>query len=141
LKTTLQVAEPFQSVPCTGGNETILLVDDEESVRRLATEILKRFGYAVLIASDGKECLELFSREKDRIDLLILDLIMPEMGGSDCLREILKIAPEAKVIIASGYVANGQIDQALETGAKSFVTKPYDARQLLERVRKALDEA
>lgn len=139
LRKTCEVAETHELAAYTGGNETILLVDDEEPVRRLAAEILKKFGYTVLTACDGKECVEVFSREKDKIDLLILDLIMPEMDGSDCLREILKIAPQAKVVIASGYVADGQIDQALETGAKSFVTKPYDARQLLERVRKALD--
>jgi PAS domain S-box-containing protein len=139
LRKTHGVAETPQLAAYPGGNETILLVDDEESVRKLAASVLKRFGYTVLTASDGKECVEVFSREKDKIDLLILDLIMPEMDGSDCLKEILKIAPETKVVIASGYVADGQIDQAIEAGAKSFVTKPYDARQLLERVRKALD--
>jgi two-component system, cell cycle sensor histidine kinase and response regulator CckA len=115
-------------------------VDDEGSVRKLADELLKRFGYTVLTACDGRECVEVFSREKDRIDLVILDLIMPEMGGSECLIEILKTAPQTKVIIASGYVADDQIDQALEKGAKSFVTKPYDARQLLDRVRQVLNQ-
>ncbi|MFH0822521.1 MAG: PAS domain S-box protein, partial [Pseudomonadota bacterium] len=122
-----------------GGDETILVVDDEESVRKLAGLILKRFGYTVLTASNGKEGLELFTKEKDRIDLVILDLVMPEMGGRDCMREILKSAPETKIIIASGYAANGQIDRALTEGAKASVTKPYDARQLTATVRWTLD--
>jgi two-component system, cell cycle sensor histidine kinase and response regulator CckA len=122
-----------------GGTETILVVDDEESVRTLAVRLLRKFGYSVLTAVDGKEALEVFSDMRDHIDLIVLDLIMPVMGGRDCLRELLKIAPQAKIIIASGYAANGQVDTALKDGAKTFVRKPYEARQLLEVVRKALD--
>ncbi|MFC1836447.1 PAS domain S-box protein, partial [Thermodesulfobacteriota bacterium] len=123
-----------------GGSETILLVDDEDSVRKLGEAILTRFGYSVLTGQNGKEGVEIFTREKERIDLVILDLIMPEMGGRDCLKEMLKLAPSTKAIIASGYAANGYIDRALEDGAKASIQKPYEARQLLETVRGVLDE-
>ena len=69
------------------GTETILLVDDEESVRDLGARILSRAGYTVITANNGKEGLDLFTRERARISLVILDLIMPEMGGKDCLKE------------------------------------------------------
>lgn len=122
-----------------GGTETILLVDDEESVRTLAVRLLRKFGYSVLTAVNGKEALDVFSDMRDEIDLIVLDLIMPVMDGSDCLCELLKIGPEVKVIIASGYAPNGHIGTALKDGAKAFVRKPYESKQLLEVIRKALD--
>jgi two-component system, cell cycle sensor histidine kinase and response regulator CckA len=122
-----------------GGTETILLVDDEESVRTLAEAILSMFGYSVLTASNGREGLETFLRERHRIDLVILDIIMPEMGGMDCLREIKNVAPRTKVLVASGYAADGHIERALEHGAHAYVSKPYEAKQLLEHVRKVLN--
>ena len=123
-----------------GGTETILLVDDEDSVRKLGEAILRRFGYTVLTASNGQEGMELFARESKRIDLVILDLIMPLMGGRSCLQEIMEFAPGTKVIIASGYAANGEVEQALRDGGKTSVRKPYEAVQLLELVRKVIDE-
>jgi CheY-like chemotaxis protein len=127
--------------PLPQGKETILLVDDEESVRNLASKILQRFGYSVLSAANGREGLNLFIKEKNRIDLVLLDLIMPEMNGRDCLREILRAAPRTKVIIASGYSADGEIDHALEDGAIASIKKPYLMRELLETVRNVLDES
>lgn len=132
--------EMSQMGEIAGGDETILMVDDEASVRKVAVTFLKRFGYKVLSATNGREGVEVFSRNRQRISLVILDLIMPEMGGRECLHEILKISPTAKVIIASGYAANGQIDKSLEEGARASIRKPFGARQLLETVRKVLDE-
>ncbi|MFC1833238.1 PAS domain S-box protein [Thermodesulfobacteriota bacterium] len=128
-----------QSERLIGGTETILLVDDEDAVRKLGESILRRFGYTVLTASNGLEALEVFQNQKERIPLVILDLIMPEMGGRECLREIMRIDPAAKVLIASGYGANGQIDGALEEGAKTSIRKPYEAKELLRAVRDVLD--
>jgi CheY-like chemotaxis protein len=121
------------------GKETILLVDDEDLVRKLAAQILQKYGYSVLTAANGKEGVQVFSRERTRIDLVILDLIMPEMGGGACLREIMAMAPGTKVIIASGYAADGEMDLALAEGAKICLNKPYEARQLLEMVRQVLE--
>ncbi len=122
-----------------GGKETVLLVDDEPLVKELGEMILKQFGYTVLTASNGKEGLEIYTRRKDSIDLVILDLIMPKMSGSECLNEIMKIDPSAKILIASGYDANGSIHGALGEGAGAFIRKPYEARELLEAVRNLLD--
>ncbi len=122
-----------------GGRETVLLVDDEEYVRDLGKRILERSGYTVLTAANGKEALELYKRERTRISLVILDLIMPEMGGMQCLEELLKIAPKARVLIASGFAANGHSKEVMETGARGFVAKPYNVRQMLQAVRGVLD--
>ncbi len=123
-----------------GGTETVLLVDDEESIRDLGSRILAKAGYKVVTAANGKEAIEAFQVRADEISLVVLDLMMPEMGGKQCLEEILSIDPTAKVIIASGFSADGPTKDALEDGAKAFANKPYDIRQLLEVVRAVLDE-
>jgi PAS domain S-box-containing protein len=130
------VEEPPELV---GGAETLLVVDDEESVRNVLEETLTRFGYSVLTASNGREGIELYNRERARISLIILDLVMPEMGGQDCLKEILAIDPAAKVIIASGYTTDDQMGEALQKGAIASIRKPYGVGQILEIVRRVLE--
>ncbi len=122
------------------GNETILLVDDEHGVRKLGKQLLERFGYSVLTAANGQKALDVFQREGSVIQLVILDLIMPEMSGRECLREIMKTAPTTKVLIASGYAANGYIDKSLQEGARACLRKPYEATNMLEVIRRILDE-
>ena len=125
--------------PAMGGDETILLVDDEKFIRELGVDVLGQAGYTVLTASNGEQALEVYRRERAQIDLIILDLIMPGMGGSKCLEELLKIGSQTLVLIASGYSPDASTKGALETGAAGFINKPYDTKQLLELVRKILD--
>jgi CheY-like chemotaxis protein len=135
-----EVVESLESKsPALGGDETILLVDDEKFIRELGVDVLGQAGYTVLIAGNGEQALEVYRKERDRVDLIILDLIMPGMGGSKCLEELLKIGPQARVLIASGYSPDASTKGALETGAAAFINKPYDTKQLLELVRKILD--
>jgi two-component system, cell cycle sensor histidine kinase and response regulator CckA len=122
-----------------GGSETILLVDDEEFIRDLGSRILTKAGYKVITASDGKEALEVYQHSSDKISLVILDLIMPKMGGKQCLEGLMGLNPSIKVIMASGYSANGPTKDALSAGARGFVNKPYDIRQVLEVVRRVLE--
>ena len=79
------------------------MVDDEEYVRDLGKRILERAGYTVITASNGKEALEIYAREQSNIGLVVLDLIMPQMGGEKCLEELLKINPKMKVVVSSGH--------------------------------------
>ncbi|MFH0825893.1 MAG: PAS domain S-box protein [Pseudomonadota bacterium] len=123
-----------------GGSETILLVDDEELIRDLGSRILTKAGYKVITASNGKEALDVFEGRGSEIDMVVLDLIMPEMGGKQCLEALLALAPSLKVVIASGLSADGPTKDALSAGAKGFVNKPYDIRQVLEVVREVLDQ-
>jgi two-component system cell cycle sensor histidine kinase/response regulator CckA len=125
--------------PIEGGTETILFVEDEEDIMDLGTTILDHFGYKVISAGNGKEALEIYEMERDRISLILLDLIMPVMDGRKCLAEILRIDPNAKVITTSGFRPSGPANWAMSLGAKGFVQKPYDMRQLLTTIRKALD--
>lgn len=122
------------------GAGTILLVDDEEHVRDLGVQILTKAGYKVVTASNGKEAVNMYARRGDEIVLVVLDLMMPEMGGKKCLQNLRELNPQVRVIIASGYSANGATKETLSSGAKGFVNKPYDIRQLLEVVGKVLAE-
>jgi len=122
------------------GNETILLIDDEEPLRQLGSETLSRFGYTVMTADGARQGLETYDRERQTISLVILDLIMPELSGVECLRGILSIDPDAKVILVSGYPAAGDLERSVQERARGFIRKPYETRKLLEMVREVLDE-
>ena len=135
-----RVESKKDKIPIKGGNETILLVDDEEFIRELGKDVLARFGYTVLMASDGETALEIYREKKEEINLVILDIIMPGMGGRKCLEELLKLNPKSRIIIASGYSINGPAKEVLKAGAKGFISKPYDMRGMLQTVRKILDE-
>jgi CheY-like chemotaxis protein len=123
------------------GTETILLVDDEEFVREPGARILTRHGYTVLQAENGREALDLFQEKRPQISLVILDLIMPEMGGAECLKELLKIDPKVKILVASGYSADASLKETIQMGAKGFVTKPFRVKELLGDVRRVFDES
>jgi len=123
-----------------GRGETILLVDDEAAVRSLIEEILSRFGYRVLTAPSGEKALRVFEKHRSEIALVILDLIMPGMGGMRCLEELLRRAPELKILVASGYSAGQSVRDALNLGAREFVSKPYSVRALLRVVTSTLEE-
>lgn len=122
------------------GCETLLLVDDDKQIRDFGERVLTLSGYIVLTAANGREALEVYAKSRNEISLLILDLNMPLMGGKECLQELLKIDPDVRAIIASGFYVDGPTKQIIEAGAKGFVQKPFDSKQLLETVRKALDE-
>ncbi len=121
------------------GTETILFVDDEELVRTWAKELLSLGGYTVLDAANGREGVEVFRKEKDRISLVILDLIMPEMGGKQCLEELLGMSPNLKAIIASGLPIDPETRGFFDTHAKATITKPFKSKELLQVVRQVLD--
>jgi len=128
------------SKPPEGGRETVLLVDDEESLRDIAKQMLTKYGYTVLTAADGETALATYLQEGRRIDLVILDLIMPGMGGRQCLSKLLEMNPEAKVIICSGHLTEAESASPIELGAKRLVRKPYELSEMLDCVRQVLDQ-
>ena len=96
VDTAISQKDPFESPLLAGRGETILLVDDEEFVRDLGERTLKRARYKVVTAANGKEALELYGKMQGKIELVILDLLMPEMEGKQCLRELIKMQPQVK---------------------------------------------
>ena len=123
------------------GNETILFVDDEEAILTHTKDMLVSLGYKVLTASDGREALKVYNEYSNMIDLVILDMIMPNLGGKDTFFELRSIKPDLKVLLASGYSINDQVEEILDNGCDGFIQKPFDASQLSTKVRSILDDA
>ena len=121
------------------GAETILIVDDEPDIIDIGQNTLEQFGYTVLTARSGEEAVDLYSRQGDRIELVVLDLGMPGMGGERCLKELLRMNEDVKVLIASGYAATQTVQGILEAGATGFMAKPYRLEDMLKKVREVLD--
>jgi two-component system, cell cycle sensor histidine kinase and response regulator CckA len=135
---------PVAEKPRPRGEESrsskkILLVDDEEYVRALGRRVLERAGYDVITASNGGEALNIYLKEQSSIALVVLDLIMPHMGGEKCLQELLKIDPYVKVVVSSGHSLDSRERNHLGAYTKGFVNKPYEMKKLLDVVKKALD--
>ncbi len=131
-------AAPADSPP-PGGRETILVVDDETTIRELGRSVLEHAGYRVLTASTGEEALRVFEPDPRRIDLVLLDWSMPQMGGRRTLEEILSRHPDTRVLITSGFLPAETMERALSGGAVGFLEKPFKTRELLQTVRQALD--
>ncbi|RJQ65709.1 MAG: response regulator [Desulfobacteraceae bacterium] len=137
-------AEPEKKAPddpiAKGQGETILVIDDEPYLRSLAQEMLTGNGYRVLTAASGEEGVLLYRQQGYGIGLILLDLIMPGMGGKQCLAEILKLNPRAKVLISSGYTMVSPDEDPVLIRARAFVSKPYNFRDMLQRIRSLLAE-
>jgi PAS domain S-box-containing protein len=121
------------------GHETLLFVDDEEMIIEVGEALLLEMGYKVLIAKDGKQALELFEKHKDRIGLVILDMIMPGMNGGETFDRLKKIDPHVKVILSSGYSMNGQASEIFNRGCAGFIQKPFDVIEFSLKLREILD--
>jgi len=121
------------------GKETVLLVDDEDMIIDVGQEILKTLGYKALIARSGKRAIELYKKKQDKIDVVILDMIMPEMGGGVTYDRMREINPDVKVLLSSGYSINGQASEILTRGCNGFIQKPFNMKELSQELRKILD--
>ncbi|MBU4186167.1 MAG: response regulator [Proteobacteria bacterium] len=135
-----QELEPEEKVAIHGGHETVLIVDDEEDLRDQGRDMLNKYGYTAITAESGEMAIEIYEKEKDRINLVILDIGMPGMGGYKCLGQLFKVDPEIKVIIASGYATSDRMEEMLKFGAADFIDKPYRLTDMLKKVREVLDQ-
>ncbi len=124
-----------------GGNETLLLVEDEESLLDLMAGILENSGYRIIKANDGEEAMRLFDENKDEIKLVLTDMGLPKIGGFEAFQKMKAIKPGVKVILASGYLDSKVRSQMLEAGAEDFVQKPYDLIEIMSRIREILDNS
>ncbi len=121
------------------GTETILLIDDESLIINVARDILKTLGYTVLAAQQGSAAIDTYRKSKEIIDLIILDMVMPEMSGEEVFDELKKINPDAKVLLSSGYSLNGRAGKIISRGCAGFIQKPFTIREIAGRLRKILD--
>jgi signal transduction histidine kinase/ActR/RegA family two-component response regulator len=121
------------------GTETILFVDDEDMILKVGEQILNRLGYKVIIAKSGKEAIELYKEYQEKIDMVILDMIMPDVDGKMAYEKLKEINPDIKVLLSSGYSITGQAQEILDTGCNGFIQKPYSLKDLSLKLREILD--
>jgi CheY-like chemotaxis protein len=122
------------------GKETILVVDDEEQIIDVTEDILNSLDYTVLVARNGDEAIEIYKKERDKIDLVILDMIMPGMSGRETFNHLKELKPDIKVILSSGYSINGMAREIMGEGCKGFIQKPATVTELSHKVREVLDK-
>ncbi len=132
------VAKSFRQI--IKGSETVLLVDDEPMVLEVGTNMLKKLGYTVLEAKGGSEAVKVYKANKDKIDLVILDMIMPDRGGGETYDQMKEIDPTATVLLSSGYSIDGQATEILERGCNGFIQKPFTIKELSGRIREILEK-
>ena len=122
------------------GTETILLVDDEEMIIEVNQEILKALGYKTMIARSGKEAVEIYKNNQEKVNMVIMDMIIPGMSGKEFYDNLKKIDPAIMVLLSSGYSISGQAAEILERGCNGFIQKPFKLRELSVKIREVLDE-
>ena len=121
------------------GTGTILLVDDEAMVLDVGVKMLEKLGYEVLKAEGGKKAIDLYKVNEDKIDTVILDMIMLDMGGGDTYDRLKEINPEIKVLLSSGYSMDGQVKEILDRGCNGFIQKPFTMKELSKKIRETFD--
>jgi hypothetical protein len=122
----------------TGNGELILVVDDEAAIRKITQTSLKTFGYRVLEASDGIEAIALYAQYKTQINLVLMDMMMPNMDGLTTIRTLKKIEPSVKIVAVSGLVSDDKLTQVATFGVKAFLSKPYATKDLLNTINGVL---
>jgi CheY-like chemotaxis protein len=137
-KEVIKEMEP--SIEILGGTETILLVDDEGMILDVGKEILTALGYRVMLATGGQEAIASYRENQDKIDMVILDMIMPDMGGGEVYNTLKEMNPKVKILLSSGYSVDGQAREILDRGCDGFIQKPFDVKHLSSKLREVLSQ-
>jgi len=122
------------------GTGTILLIDDEEMIIKVGKELLQELGYDVMTASSGMDAIELYKKNADQIDMVIMDMIMPGMGGGETFDRLKRINPDIRVLLSSGYSINGQASKILARGCDGFIQKPFNLVQLSDKIKQIISK-
>ena len=125
----------------SGGSETILIVDDDGTIVETTCEILKALGYRVLTACSGGQALEVYRSAKDRIDLVLLDLMMPGMRGDETFVQLKAIDPNARVVLMSGHNVEKELEEIISLGFDAFLKKPFKMHELAKVLRSVLEKS
>jgi two-component system cell cycle sensor histidine kinase/response regulator CckA len=135
IQKTLEIPERIME-----GNENILLVDDEALVINVGVQLLKKLGYTVLEAQNGREAIKIFMEGNHAIDMVILDMVMPDMSGGEVYDRIKRIDSNVKVLLSSGYSIDGQAAEILKRGCEGFIQKPYSMEDFSKKIREVLSK-
>ena len=123
------------------GTETILIVDDHETIWDFLIEALQLLGYSVLLAENGEDAVSIYRENPGAVDLVLLDMIMPKCGGHKAFYQLKEIDPNVKVLLSSGFVSEHEVEDLLAQGACGFLPKPHRLPVLIKEIRRILDEA
>ncbi|MFH1673785.1 MAG: response regulator [Pseudomonadota bacterium] len=134
------VKTPDKTIKDMKGTGTVLLVDDEPVVLEVGKGLLEAMGYRVLTAQDGQEAIEIYREKRDAIDTVILDMVMPNMGGGETYDRLSEINPDIKVLLSSGYSIDGQATEILERGCNGFIQKPFDVEEMSVKIREIIKQ-
>ncbi len=136
-----QEADPHLKLQQTSlrGNETVLLVEDEETLLELLSTVLIEHGYRTLMARDGVEGVEVYQQNKDAISIVLSDMGLPRLGGWEAFHQMRLINPAVKVILASGYLDPNLRKEMIAAGAVDFIQKPYVPDEILRHIRNVID--
>ncbi len=126
-------------VEVTKGTGTVLLVDDEDNILKVGRELLEAMGYRVLTAKDGKEAIDLYSKNRDGIDVVLLDIVMPDMSGGEAYDRIKEVNCNVKVLLSSRHRMDGQATEILNRGCEGFIQKPFSIYELSRKIREIID--
>ena len=132
------LAEHQDTSPAITGKGTVLMVDDEKMILDVCAPMLASLGYSALTAATGVEAIEIFREKRDVIDLVILDMIMPDMGGGEVFDRMNAIASDVRVLLSSGYSIDGQATEIISRGCAGFIQKPFNTKQLSEKLAEIL---
>ncbi len=135
-----EIIEGKGSVKDMKNSRTVLLIDDEDMIVEVGREILGILGYKVLTARSGEKGIEVYQQNRDQIDVVILDMVMPSMGGTETYNRIKEIDPDVKFLLSSGYSVDKEASKILNGGRNGFIQKPFTINQLSEKMRKILDQ-
>lgn len=122
-----------------GGTETILIVDDQETVWDFLIEALQNLGYSVLLAENGEDAVSIYRENPNQIDLVLLDMVMPKMGGHTTFYQLKAIDPNVKVLLSSGFVSAAAVKDLQDNGAAGFLPKPHRIKDLVCEIRRIFD--
>lgn len=122
------------------GSGKILLIDDEEMVTDIGQQLLQTLGYDVITAASGSEGVAAYRRQHDGIDMVILDMVMPDMSGWEAFDKLQQIDPAVKVLLSTGYSLDNQISQMLESGCRGYIQKPFRIQALSKKVHEIMSE-
>ena len=119
--------------------KTILLVEDEEQVFQVGMLMLERLGYSVIGAKSGNEAIDIFRSNLNSIDLVLLDLVMPDMGGEDTFDTLKQLKPDVNVLLSTGYNENEVVSKLISSGCKGYIQKPFTMDKLIDKLSTVLN--
>ncbi len=129
----------MEKLPHAKGVETVLVVDDEDSIWDFEIEALQNLGYSVILAENGVDAVEIYENNISQIDLVLLDMIMPKLGGHGTFSQIKSMDPDASILLSSGFVSEEEVNDLLIHGADGFMQKPHRVADLAKEIRRILD--